>query len=65
VIRDGGRDKLEDIVGAIESAGGLEYTARLAQSEANEALGALSGLPETPYRDALASLARFAVARKH
>jgi len=65
VIRDGGRDKLEDIVGVIESAGGLEYTARLAQSEANEALGALSGLPETPYRDALASLARFAIARKH
>ena len=65
VIRDGGRERLEDIVGAIESAGGLEYTARLAQSEADEALAALAALPETPYREALASLARFAIARKH
>jgi len=65
VLRDGGRDRLEDIVGAIESAGGLEYTARLAQSEADEALAALAALPETPYREALASLARFAIARKH
>jgi octaprenyl-diphosphate synthase len=65
VIRDGGRERLEDIVGAIESAGGLEYTARLAQSEADEALTALTALPDTPYREALAALVRFAVARKH
>jgi octaprenyl-diphosphate synthase len=65
VIRDGGRDRLEDIVGAIESAGGLEYTARLAQSEADEALAALAALPDTPYREALAALVRFAIARKH
>jgi octaprenyl-diphosphate synthase len=65
VIRDGGRDRLDDILGAIESAGGLEYTARLAQSEASEALAALEALPETPYREALASLVRFAIARKH
>jgi octaprenyl-diphosphate synthase len=65
VIRDGGRDRLDDIVGAIESAGGLEYTARLAQSEADEALAALTALPDTPYRDALGALVRFAVARKH
>jgi octaprenyl-diphosphate synthase len=65
VIRDGGRDRLDDILRAIESTGGLEYTARLAQSEAEEALAALRALPETPYREALASLARFAIARKH
>jgi octaprenyl-diphosphate synthase len=65
VIRDGGRDRLDDILGAIESAGGLEYTARLAQSEADQALAALTALPDTPYREALAALARFAVARKH
>jgi octaprenyl-diphosphate synthase len=65
VIRDGGRDRLDDIVGAIESAGGLEYTARLARSEADEALAALAGLPDTPYREALGVLVRFAIARKH
>jgi octaprenyl-diphosphate synthase len=65
VIRDGGRDKLQDILSAIESAGGLEYTARLAQSEADAALESLAALPDTPYRDALGTLVRFAVARKH
>ena len=65
VIRHGGRDRLDDIVGAIESAGGLEYTARLAQSEANEALAALAELADTPYREALGTLVRFAIARKH
>lgn len=65
VIRDGGRDRLPDILSAIESAGGLEYTARLAQSEADAALESLAALPNTPYREALGTLVRFAVARKH
>jgi octaprenyl-diphosphate synthase len=65
VIRDGGRERLPDILSAIESAGGLEYTARLAQSEADAALETLAALPDTPYRDALGTLVRFAVARKH
>jgi octaprenyl-diphosphate synthase len=50
---------------AIESTGGLQYTARLAQSEADRALAALAALPESPYREALAALVRFAIARKH
>jgi octaprenyl-diphosphate synthase len=65
VIRSGGREQLEPIMAAIESTGGLEYTARLAQVEADQALAALAALPDTPYRDGLAALARFAVARKH
>jgi octaprenyl-diphosphate synthase len=65
VITSGGRDQLEPIMAAIESTGGLEYTARLAQIEADQALAALAALPDTPYREGLAALARFAVARKH
>ncbi len=65
VIKNGGREGIEQIMATIESAGGLEYTARLAQTEADQALAALAALPETPYRDALAALAHFAVARKH
>ena len=65
VIRNGGRERLDEIMAAIESTGGLEYTARLAQSEADQALAALAALPETPYREALAALVRFAIARKH
>ena len=48
VIRSGGRDRLEEIMATIESTGGLEYTARLAQTEADQALAALAALPETP-----------------
>ena len=61
----GGREALSDILAAIESTGGLQYTARLAQAEADQAVAALQPLPETPYRAGLASLARFAVERQH
>ena len=56
---------LQEILAAIESTGGLQYTARLAQAEADQAVAALRALPETPYRAGLASLARFAVERQH
>lgn len=56
---------LEKILAAIESTGGLDYTARLAQTAADQALAALVALPESPYKDGLMDLARFAVARKH
>jgi octaprenyl-diphosphate synthase len=61
-IENGGLAQLEPIVAAIDSTGGLEYTARLAQSESERALKALDTLPDTPYRTGLAALARFAVA---
>ena len=61
-IENGGLAQLEPIVAAIDSTGGLEYTARLAQSESERALKALDALPDTPYRTGLAALARFALA---
>jgi octaprenyl-diphosphate synthase len=64
-IRNGGRERLEEIVHAIEATGGLAYTNSLAQTQAELALGALEALPDTPYRQALAALARFTVARQH
>jgi octaprenyl-diphosphate synthase len=48
---------------AVERSGGLEYTATLAAQEAGKAEEALAELPASPYRDALAGLARFAVSR--
>jgi len=65
IIKNGGREGVDSVLSTIESSGGLEYTARLAQTEADQALAALAGLPDTPYRGALAALVRFAVARKH
>ena len=64
-IENGGREQLGAILAAIESTGGLQYTARLAQAEADLAIAALTALPETPFRNGLAALARFAVERQH
>ena len=64
-IENGGLDQLAEITRAVASLGGLAYTARLAQREADEALAALAPLPETAFKEGLSELARFAVARKN
>ena len=64
-IRAGGLERMDQIMATIESTGALEYTRRLAQDEADQALGALRALPETPYKKSLAALARFSVERTY
>jgi octaprenyl-diphosphate synthase len=64
-IEHGGLDRLQEITRAVASLGGLAYTARLAQREADQALAALAPLPETAFKEGLSELARFAVARKN
>jgi Geranylgeranyl pyrophosphate synthase len=64
-IENGALDELPRITKLIGSSGGLEYTARMAQQEKDRAVAALAGVPHSPYRDALASLAEFAVARTY
>src|ERR1700749_4781772 len=58
-IENGGLAQLEPIIAAIESTGGLDYASQLAEGEAKRALAALDALPDTPYRQGLATLARF------
>ena len=60
-IEQGGIEQLDTIVAAIDATGGLDYAAQLARSETDKALVALHDLPETPYKEGLAALARFAV----
>lgn len=62
-IEQGGTEEQGPIRAVIESTGGLDYTARLAEDEAERALEALAGVPASAYRDALEALARFAVSR--
>jgi len=62
-IEEGGSRDIGPVRAAIESTGGLDYTARLARSEADLAVRALAGIPESAHRDALAALAEFAVSR--
>jgi octaprenyl-diphosphate synthase len=64
-IEHGGLERLDEITKAVASLGGLAYTSRLAQSEADQALAALAPLPESSFKEGLSELARFAVARKN
>jgi octaprenyl-diphosphate synthase len=54
---------MAQVVALIDRSGGIEYTIDLAQSEAQHAREMLKVLPESPYREALAGLAREAVER--
>jgi octaprenyl-diphosphate synthase len=60
-IRRGGLAQLEPVIAAIDATGGLEYTAELARQQSEQALAALTVLPDSAYKDGLAALARFAV----
>jgi octaprenyl-diphosphate synthase len=64
-IEHGGRDRMAEVVAAIESTGALQYTAQLAKREADAALAALNELPDSAYRRALATLARIAAERTY
>ena len=64
-IQKGGIEDLESIRGAVEAAGALDYTARLARDYADRAIACLELIPANSYRDALVELSRFAVARTH
>ena len=64
-IETGGIDDLDQITRLIETSGGLQYTARMARREKELAVEALGRLPASKYRDALATLADFAVARTY
>jgi octaprenyl-diphosphate synthase len=64
-IETGGTQNLTSIQLAIETSGGLRYTAERAQQEAELAIRALDDLADTPFKDALSSLAQFSVRRRH
>jgi octaprenyl-diphosphate synthase len=64
-VLNGDVENLAQITRTIESAGGLEYTARLARREKDLAIEALDRLPGSAYREALGALAEFAVARTY
>jgi octaprenyl-diphosphate synthase len=64
-IEQGTAAELAAVTAAIESTGGLAYTARLARQEAALAVEALAELPESAYKQALRELADFAVERNY
>jgi octaprenyl-diphosphate synthase len=60
-IEQGGLEQLEPVVAAIEATGGLDYAARMARRQMEQALSCLGELPDSSYKKGLAALARFAV----
>ncbi len=62
-IENGGLEHIEIVMEAIESTDAIDYTAALAQREAEKAKAALAGFPDSPQRDALRGLADFSVNR--
>jgi octaprenyl-diphosphate synthase len=63
-ILDGGLDQLEQITTIIEATGALQYTAKRAQEAADSAVVALSGIPDSEYKQALITIAEFSVQRR-
>jgi len=63
VIEEGGVDRVDEVIKAIQSTDAIEYTANLARKEALLAKEALEALPASAYRDALAAVADFSVDR--
>ena len=63
-IEAGGLDKMDEIHDVIESTGALQYTAARAQEAADVAINALSGIPDSDYKQAMIAIAEFAVRRR-
>jgi octaprenyl-diphosphate synthase len=64
-IEQGGLDRLDEVMAAVESTGAIAYTAQTAREEADRAIAALANIPDSPYKQAMVSLASFAVERGH
>ena len=64
-ISNGGLENIKAIQSAIQETGAIEYTQSIARQEAEHAIKALASLPDSPYLEALHSLARYSVARDY
>ena len=64
-IEHGDTDALPDVVAAIQSSGGLDYSRSRADEYAQAARAALAGLDDNAYVAALRGLADYAVRRDH
>ena len=58
-----GMEKLDAIMETMEQTGSLEYTRQKAYQEADKAIAELSVLSESPYKEALVTLAHMSVHR--
>ncbi|MFK8015423.1 MAG: octaprenyl diphosphate synthase [Gammaproteobacteria bacterium] len=64
-IEHGGLERIDDVIDAIQSTGALTYTEDFARRESEAALAALTRIPDSRYKEALAALARLSVDRTY
>ena len=64
-LKEGRVEQLEKVLAAVEQTGGLAYSAALAAAHGKAAISALDDLPDSPFKDALVGIARFATQRTH
>ncbi|WP_392563016.1 octaprenyl diphosphate synthase [Orbus sturtevantii] len=64
IEKGNGRDSLEKILNIMHKCGSLEFTYNIAKQEAEKALVAINILPDSPYKEALRTLAIDSVKRQ-
>jgi octaprenyl-diphosphate synthase len=64
-LREGRIEQLAEVLAAVESTGGLAYSSALAARHSEAAIKALGSLPDSPCKDALVGIARFATQRTY
>lgn len=62
-IEQGGLEYLDQVMDAIKQTGAIEYTEQVARQQAELAIQQLEHLPESAYKEAMTSLARYSVDR--
>ena len=62
-LKTGGLESLDNIIAIVQESGGLNYTRKLAEEQVSQAIACLDALPESSYRTALDSMARFSIER--
>lgn len=63
VIEKGGADQIDEVLNIIRSTDAIEYTFQQAELEADKAIKALAGIADSKYKQALITLANYAVRR--
>ena len=64
-IKTGNRDVFGEVYNVVQKTQAITYTEQRANEEAQKAINALATLPESSYKDALISLAKFSVQRNY
>lgn len=64
-IEKGGIEHIDTIMQAIQATGAIDYTLEKAKQETEAAIASLQPIPDSPHRQALETLAWFAIERSH